>query len=162
MQVTDKMVNSFEQRTREHIKRVQDNIKKVIQECKFPLDAEELLRRSKLHDLSKFEKDEYWPYVWLTEHFKRKGKIELTESLKDFMLTGMAHHHGQNRHHPNFFDEVGQMTNIDIIEMVCDWAAMTQENKTSLKKWANKHVGIKWKFSIIQTKFIYDLINILE
>jgi hypothetical protein len=52
------------------------------------------------------------------------------------------------------------MSDVDIAEMVADWAAMSQELGTSLKDWVNKTVNKKWKFTEKQTKLINDIARI--
>jgi hypothetical protein len=57
------MVDFYEKRTKEHIARVQNNISKIIK--KFPsISSNELMKRSTVHDKSKYSKEEYIPYVW--------------------------------------------------------------------------------------------------
>lgn len=54
------------------------------------------------------------------------------------------------------------MPEMDLAEMVCDWAAMSKEFGDSLKGWADKNINKKWKFNKRQNKIIYELIDYIE
>ena len=69
---SQEMIDFYEKRTIEHITRVQNNIQKIIK--KFPeISSNELMKRIPIHDKSKYSKEEYIPYVWLTWWHKQKN-----------------------------------------------------------------------------------------
>ena len=159
---TKEMVKFYEERTRKHIKRVQDNIKKVIKNHK-ELNLKELDKRLMNHDKSKFSVDEYIPYIWMTEFYRRKQLGEEfkypNKDIKKEINEAIKHHYKVNRHHPEFHNDIKNMNNEDIVEMVCDWAAMSQEFNNGLKEFADKKIDIKYKFTNKQTELIYQLIK---
>jgi hypothetical protein len=159
---TKEMFDFFEKRTKEHIDRVKNNIKKIVSKRS---DLKELNGRLNIHDKSKYSKEEYIPYVWLSwwHNEKNNGRIfKYPKGIKELIKKATKHHITTNSHHPEFYNKPSDMNNIDIAEMIADWAAMSQELDNSLKKWADDNVGSKWKFTEEQTKLIYDLVELLK
>lgn len=81
--------------------------------------------RADSHDFSKTQPpekaifDEYTPKLKELEYGSNEYKAALVA-----MGEGLQHHYKANRHHPEHFENgVNEMTLIDLIEMVCDWAA---------------------------------------
>ena len=57
------------------------------------------------------------------------------------------------------------MSDVDLIEMVCDWTAMSQEfeqDDGSARGWADKTIGKRIHFSDDKCRFIYDMIELLD
>ncbi len=162
---TTRMIRSFEKRTKEHINRVAKNLRKIHAQTDW---GSELLERAKIHDESKYGKEERIPYIWLTEFHRCKNdgeEFEYPDGMEEKVKAATLHHITTNRHHPEFHESPADMTDIDVIEMVCDWTAMAQElgeNGGSAKGWADKNIGSKWQFTQKQTDLIYDTIRQLE
>jgi len=107
--------------TKEHIKKVQAYLKKVI---------DNLIVRSIYHDKSKLstpEKeifDEYTPKLKDSTY----GSDEYKEFLKG-MDEALEHHYKNNKHHPEHFrNGIKDMTLIDLIEMLVDWKAASERH----------------------------------
>ena len=90
----------------------------------------DLLERSHVHDRSKLESperqifDEYTPKLRNTTYGsdEYKGYLEA-------MGEGLRHHYASNRHHPEHFTGgITDMTLLDLIEMLTDWAAAVQRH----------------------------------
>ena len=89
-----------------------------------------LEKRGGEHDLSKLgpkEKpifDEFTP--------KLKGVAYGSPEYKKFlaeMEVALAHHYGENSHHPEHFkDGVNDMTILDVVEMLADWKAASERH----------------------------------
>lgn len=164
-QPTDEMVRFFEQRTREHINRVSNNLKKLYQTTEW---GSELLERAQIHDDSKYRHVERIPYTWLTEFHRCKNEgidFEFPPGVQEKVNQATEHHVTVNRHHPEFHNSPEDMNSIDVVEMVCDWTAMAQElgePDGSARSWADKTVGKKWVFSDEQVKLIYSTIEQLD
>lgn len=179
----DEMVKWFEKRTNRHIELVSKYCKKLVEydEDRFG----ELLERIKIHDDSKFEEPEKTPYVVITWSYKCKDdgvEFEVKETLKDDLNKATLHHVLNNRHHPEFHDKenakindkdrdakvegsivnASKMNDIDIAEMVCDWAAVGEERKNTVRSWADKNIDVRWKFTDKQIKLINELIKVVE
>ena len=117
----------------------------------------------------------------------RAGTFTVTET--DIPVAGLAqdvtlmhisdmhigHHHGRgyiekivtetNRHHPEFHADPNDMSDVDLIEMVCDWTAMAQEfsqDGGSARGWADKTIGKRIAFDAEKRRFIYRMIEDLD
>lgn len=91
--------------------------------------AMELLKRAAYHDNSKFDKDEA---VSLSSIQCKKALIDPNINLSDEERKTIEQHWKKNRHHPEHFDDIEKMKEIDILEMVCDWHARSEQHKTNL------------------------------
>lgn len=114
---------------------------------------------------------------------KDEGKeFKPPADIADNMAQATLHHVTHNRHHPEFFSpkktelinrenrdkppkeivDATSMPELDVAEMVADFAAMSEEKNSSLRSWVEKNVNIRWKFTKNQTSLIYDLVKIIE
>jgi hypothetical protein len=158
---TPQMTRFFLKRTKEHIKRVSKNMDRVAKNFEF--EESDFRTRKLSHDLSKFSAEERRPYIFLTWDHKCKNEnipYKCPDEIAEEIRKATYHHIHINMHHPEAHDSPSDMNALDIAEMVCDWAAMSQELDTSLKDWADKNVNKKWKFTNAQTKFIYELVHL--
>lgn len=156
---TQEMKRFYNQRTYEHIAWVNKGANKLSKS--FP-DLTDLMQRVRMHDRSKFESDEYIPYVWMT--WKRKKgneKFQYPDGVEDAVNKAIKHHMANNRHHPEYHGNVNKMTVLDIAEMVCDWHAFHYEFGDDTKVWADKNVGKRWHFNDSAKKLIYTYIEVL-
>lgn len=168
---TDQMVEYFRIRTRRHISLVEGY---MVSLAGFAATKDErisekhVVSRAKNHDHSKYSIEEKYPYIWLTEFYRcQKAKIpfEYPEDVKKRVDDACRHHSTLNRHHPEFFQTPNEMFELDIIEMVCDWAAMEHERKgfkSSPKRFADVNIGKRWKFDEEHTTLIYEVIEALD
>lgn len=87
-----------------------------------------LLKRAQVHDNQKFCTAEINSLQKLagTNDNMTNQKYTMTESDKECI----ALHWKNNRHHPEHFDNVDEMTELDIMEMVCDWFARSEQYGT--------------------------------
>lgn len=164
-QPTSEMITFFEKDTAVHISRVRKNLAAIA-----PLTAyrDELLERGEKHDLSKYSPKEFMPYVWRLERIRcRKEGIPFTypDGVEPFVDAAVAHHFATNRHHVEFHIDPNDMTEIDLIEMICDWTAVAQvfnQNGGSCCGWADKVIGSKYAFAAEKRTFIYATIALLD
>lgn len=162
---TREMVAVYERRTAEHIERVARCLRLLapVTDC-----GDELLHRAKVHDASKFEPAEKIPYVWLTEYHRcrRAGQpFEYPAGVEELVTAAIHHHVTSNRHHPEFHADPNDMSDVDLIEMVCDWTAMAQEFQQdggSARGWADRTVGHRVAFNAGKRQFIYQTIDLLD
>lgn len=167
IQPTEEMWNFFNERTKKHIDRVAKNLKKIAieREDLTPKELDEIHKRIFSHDNSKYSKEEKIPYVWLSWWHKKKNEGETfkyPEGIEEKVRKATKHHILVNKHHPEAHNSPKDMIRVDLIEMIADWTAMSQELNNSLKEWADKNVNKKWMFTKEQTKFIYDIVRIFE
>lgn len=98
-------------------------------------DALDLARRCSLHDHSKFDDDEIKQFIQLPieEYNKKTSREPLTQEQMKCLET----HWKKNRHHPEFFSNPDNMSEIDIMEMVCDWFARSMQYGDDFMYYAN-------------------------
>jgi hypothetical protein len=163
---TEAMLKFFKRRTTEHIERVGKYLK-MLKGFK-DLSTKDLAQRARDHDKDKYsDKDLILPYIWVTEYHRvnnDKGSVpDWLQEQYDLADSASGTHVERNLHHPEAHTSPEEMSELDLAEMVCDWAAMAEElGEGSPRGWADKNVGSKWKFSDEQTKFLYDVIGWLE
>jgi len=180
--ITEEMKNHFDERTNEHIHRVQKYAAKLCNAYKDELS--DLIRITNKHDKSKFSEPEYTPYLVISWSYKCKFKgidFDVPEDMKSKMLKATTHHVLTNPHHPEFWSEnrnpinsenrdkpkelidATTMPTLYLAEMVADWSAMAEEYKNTEGpyKWAEDNINIRWKFSDKQVKLIYEFIDFL-
>lgn len=162
---TPEMLTFYERRTNEHIARVRRCLTLLAAVTDY---GPELLERAKTHDTSKFGLEERIPYVWLTEYHRcrRNGEpFEYPQGVVETVKQAVHHHVTSNRHHPEFHADPNDMSEVDLIEMVCDWTAMAQEfgqDGGSARGWADKTVGKRVAFNADKRRFIYQMIDELD
>lgn len=162
---TPEMMAFYERRTNEHIERVRRCLTLLAQVTGYD---KELSERAKVHDASKFGPDERIPYVWLTEYHRcrRAGEpFQYPEGMAEQVKRAIHHHVTTNRHHPDFHADPNDMSDVDLIEMVCDWAAMAQEfgqDGGSARGWADRTIGKRVVFNTEKRRFIYQMIEELD
>lgn len=90
----------------------------------------ELVDRSVSHDHSKTEDPELAVFNEFTPKLREStyGSDEYKGFLAE-MKVGLDHHYAANRHHPEHFENgIGDMTLVDLIEMLADWRAATERH----------------------------------
>jgi hypothetical protein len=159
------MITFYERRTNEHIERVRECLSAMSSVTAY---ADELSERAEHHDASKFGAEERIPYIWLTEFHRcrRSGEpFTYPDGMEDRVRNAISHHVTSNRHHADFHADPNKMTDVDLIEMVCDWTAMAREfdqDGGSARGWADKTIGTRVHFNDERRQFIYDMIDLLD
>lgn len=162
---TREMIEFYLRRTKEHIARVASNLMLLAKVTGY---EQELAERARVHDASKFGPEEMMPYVWLTEFHRcrRDGEaFAYPDGIEPQVERAVHHHVTSNRHHHQFHDDPNDMTEVDLIEMVCDWTAMSQEfdqDGGSARGWADKTIGRRVHFNAENSQFIYRMIAELD
>lgn len=97
-------------------------------DCGRENEALELAQRCSMHDHSKLDWEEVELFVQLPEEKPQHNVAnELTEDQQKLIELHWKH----NRHHPEFFTSYTKMSEIDIMEMVCDWHSRSKEFNNS-------------------------------
>ena len=107
--------------TRAHIRAVQVAMQKPIVK---------LMHRATLHDKSKLEPPEKAIFDRFTPVLKalKYGSDEYRSCLLE-MKPALDHHYQVNSHHPEHYpDGIDGMSLLDLMEMICDWAAAHQRH----------------------------------
>ncbi len=85
--------------------------------------------------------------------------------MEKLVRKAIDHHMMTNRHHPEFHADPNDMTEVDLIEMVCDWTAMSQEfgqDGGSARGWADKTIGKRVHFNADRAAFVYQTTDLLD
>lgn len=157
------MTDFYINRTDNHIKRVVRNISHIIESDFFKeigIPSEKLLERAKNHDKSKYNIDEKKPYIWLTWHFKMAPNFKYPDGVEEKVEEAKDLHKTKNPHHPEFYEDPNKMSDLDIVEMVADWAAMSQEKGNKLQDWVDENLDKRWEFDEDKKKFIYKIVKL--
>jgi len=180
IELSDEMIDWFEQRTKRHIQLVQKYCSRIADynADRFP----NIIELGQVHDASKFVSPERDPYVLISwdYHCKDKGiPFKLPDDIKDKMNEATEHHVKSNSHHPEQWSNQSQtisrenrnapcklidatkMPDESIAEMCADWCAMSEERNNTPRQWADKNVNIRWKFTDEQKELIYELLDII-
>lgn len=160
---TPEMVAFYEHRTREHI----DRVRQCLHEIADATDHTDALReRARVHDASKFSDAERVPYIWLTEYHRcrRAGEpFTYPEGVHEQVRAAIRHHKSVNRHHAEYHADPNDMTDVDLIEMACDWTAMALElGDGSARGYAERTVGTDLLLSEERSAFLFRIIDLLD
>ena len=90
-------------------------------------EAIELAKRCFVHDNSKLESEELYNFAELMKETEDSKRKPLTDGQKKLIEL----HWKNNRHHPEYHKHYDDMSEIDIMEMCCDWYARTVQFKTN-------------------------------
>lgn len=183
--ITNEMIDWFNQRTRRHIELVKKYGHSIL--CNnfiIPFIDYELFKDDiEHHDDSKLLEPERTPYIYISwdyhcQDLKIPYKIpdnivEQTNQITNIHVCSNKHHpeywmknktldviNRSDRDQPNdFIIDCTFMPSTYIASMCADWMAMSEEKGNSPQEWADKNVNVRWEFNKIQTDFIYEILN---
>lgn len=160
--------NEYRKYIDEHI----SNVRKAFENYFMPLlsdegledELKEAINRASLkipyHDLSKYESiefDGYRAHFYPTE--SEKGDLSFETQSKKLYDVAWEHHHRNNPHHPIHWVENGIKRDMPyeyIIEMLCDWIAMSMKFGQSTRNWYEKEAEDEKKCFTRKTKKIVE------
>lgn len=121
--------------------------------------AIEIIIRGWIHDNSKFTIQEIEGLAQIDDdhHSMRHAGTQLPEHMKEYL----AIHYQNNTHHPEHWEDVSQMPEMDIVEMVCDWHARSVQFGTDLIEFAKTRQEIRFHFPPEMFQRILELCKIL-
>lgn len=170
----DKMCKHFDAVHIAHTQRVQRNLNLMSAyfEKRNNLDlAMQTIQRGIQHDQSKLHNPEYEPYVWRVYRTKwnKEGRTESvldlyyrTSHLDQVIRDAVFHHITHNRHHPEWHPDPDDMAYIDVVEMVCDWHAMSQEFQSDTHEWAKYVVPRRYAFGNHLQSVVFDTVKLIK
>ena len=122
----------------------------------------------KKHDSSKFSKEEFIFYrkKFYPTSFE-KNNIDMQKQINKDFKNAWKHHYKNNPHHPFYWiEENGNIKNMSlnyIIEMICDWFAMSFYFKSNFKKWFDNAVKEKNSMNDYTKELVNEILfNILK
>ena len=153
----------YERRTHAHIARVRHCLHAIADATDH---GDALRERAHVHDASKFSDAERVPYIWLTEYHRcrRTGEpFAYPDGVHEQVRAAIRHHTSVNRHHAEYHADPNDMTDVDLIEMVCDWTAMAQElGDGNARAYADRTVGTDLLLNPERSAFLYRTIDLLD
>lgn len=113
-----------------------------------------LMKRAFVHDISKLSKFEFHAadaFDSFSKHTNTRNH-DFSDDEKIFL----NEHWKNNKHHPEHWDDVNNMTDVDIAEMVCDWHARAIEFEDDLITYIEHRQNTRFSFpDNIYSKIIY-------
>lgn len=106
--------------------------------------ALKLMKRAFIHDISKLSNFEFHAADAFDSFVKNSNNREYVFSVDEKVF--LNEHWRNNKHHPEHWDDVYNMTDIDIAEMVCDWHARSVEFNDDLKKYIEHRQNTRFSF----------------
>jgi hypothetical protein len=170
-EVWKEMESNFHEVMIYHVSAVRNNLQLFIDYTADARIKTQLEHRSTAHDGSKWLAEEFEPYVWRYWRTKwnKDGRIDtrFTEAFEstyiDRYITKAVWHHVQhNRHHPEYHLDHDDMNLVDLMEMVSDWYAMSEEFGTNIDDWVAYTVPRRYHFSPDKVSTIHQLIEVLR
>ena len=118
-----------------------------------------LLIRANIHDNSKIVGIELEKFVKIYGNQESfiNPKVQLSESQKDII----ENHWKNNRHHPEYFENIRDMSELDIIEMVCDWYARSLQYGTDFIDFVKTRQEVRFHFPEDMFKIILGYCEVL-
>lgn len=104
----------------------------------------QLLKRGCEHDNSKFDTDEFRRLSQILK--SRRCFREASMSLTVDETKAIEYHWQHNRHHPEYFDSYEEMTELDILEMICDWFARSIQYETEFLPFVKERQANRFNF----------------
>lgn len=114
----------------------------LIEHNKYDL-AIELIKRCSVHDNSKFSKDEMESLIKIEDKSDFKDPNVLLSNVKK---EAIEIHWKNNSHHPEHFNNIYDMSDLDLMEMACDCFARSLQYNTDFLDFINKRQENRFKF----------------
>lgn len=121
--------------------------------------ALKLMRRAFVHDISKLSEFEFHA----SDAF---GSFKNNSKKRDYMFSEsemvfLQEHWKNNKHHPEHWEDITLMEDIDIAEMVCDWHARSVEFNDNLIEYIKYRQETRFAFPDDMYKKILHYADIL-
>ena len=104
----------------------------------------EFAKRCSCHDDSKFEQEEMRGFTQLSA--ERTGMKDSSTVMSEQVKRVVAVHWKNNRHHPEHFSDYHNMTEMDIMEMVCDWYSRSKQFGTDFLAFVQERQKNRFQF----------------
>lgn len=118
--------------------------------------AMDLSKRCLTHDITKLDDDEIEGFLSLPT--QKTNKSQLTKEQRNAAL---SIHYLHNAHHPEHYHNISDMSDVDIIEMCCDWSARAIQFGNNLMDLCNSQNN-RFAFTEYQKKEIEKYCKILS
>ena len=116
-----------------------------------------------VHDLSKYSNEEFDAYrLNFYPTTEEKNSPDYSDRIKEIFDPAWVHHYTNNPHHPQYWlDDNKNPIDMElkyIIEMICDWIAMSNKFGGTVIDWYNNSAGDEKSYMTENTKRIVEKI----
>lgn len=103
-----------------------------------------LMLRASVHDISKFKHNEFDALSKISNDMS--CMTDAGQALSKAKEEAIKLHWANNPHHPEYWQDYRQMSELEIIEMVCDWHARSVQFGTDLLAFVKERQEKRFKF----------------
>lgn len=122
--------------------------------------AFKLLKRLSFHDNSKLNREEFLMLCKIP--LKKDSFVNANSVMDDNLKKSIELHWKNNSHHPEHFENIEDMTELDIIEMCCDWHARSLQYNTDFLFFVKTRQETRFHFPQHMFDKILHYCNILD
>lgn len=130
----------------------------LIEHDKYDL-AIELIKRCSVHDNSKFSKEEMESLIRIEDKSDFKDPNVLLSNVKK---EAIEIHWKNNSHHPEHFNNIYDMSDLDLMEMACDCYARSKQYETDFLDFISTRQINRFKFPTEIYEKFYSYCSILD
>lgn len=118
-----------------------------------------LVNRCIVHDISKFSKDEMDSLMSISD---KKDFKDPTSLLDEDKIKAIEVHWKNNSHHPEYYSNIYNMTDLDLMEMACDCFARSLQYETDFLNFILVRQENRFKFPNSVFEKYYHYCKILD
>ncbi len=109
------------------------------------VDAIRLIGRCSVHDISKIQNtEEFMSLASIVDEIDEMHNVK--HKLSDKQIKAIMLHWKRNSHHPEYYDNPNDMSELDLLEMACDCHARSKQYGTSLLEYIDIQQNIRFHF----------------
>ncbi len=109
------------------------------------VDAIRLLGRCSVHDISKIQNtEEFMSLASIVDEIDAMHDVE--HILSDKQANAISLHWKGNSHHPEYYDNPNDMSELDLLEMACDCHARSRQYNTNLIEYIDTQQDLRFHF----------------
>lgn len=121
-----------------------------------------LMRRAMIHDNSKMDRIELKNLSRIENNTGGESSMGNADKLlSKQQMTLIKRHWRKNPHHPEYYKDYSKMTELDIVEMVCDWHARSVQFGNDLIEFVKTRQENRFHFENKQFKKIMMYCEVL-
>lgn len=109
------------------------------------VDAIRLIGRCSVHDISKIQNmEEFMSLASIVDDID--SMHDITHVLSEEQTNAIKLHWSRNSHHPEYYDNSNDMSDLDLLEMACDCHARSKQFGTDLLDYINIQQDLRFHF----------------
>ena len=109
------------------------------------VDAIRLIGRCSVHDISKIQNtEEFMSLASIVDEINEMHNID--HCLSERQVAAVKLHWRRNSHHPEYYDNPNDMSDLDLLEMACDCHARSKQYGTDLLEYMDVQQNLRFHF----------------